>query len=67
MTDRKIYNTWMTITCLVLVIMGLAFVLTSIFDTQADNTVLMIGLLFVAAGNLLNLVRLRQNKKDSEG
>ena len=67
MTDRKIYNTWMTITCLVLVIMGLAFVLTSIFDTQADNTVLMIGLLVVAAGNILNLVRLRQNKKNSEG
>ncbi len=67
MTDRKIYNTWMTITCLVLVIMGLAFVLTSIFDTRADNTVLMIGLLFVAAGNILNLVRLRQNKKNSEG
>lgn len=67
MTDRKIYNTWMTITCLVLVIMGLAFVVTSIFDTQADNTVLMIGLLFVTAGNILNLVRLRQNKKNSEG
>ena len=67
MTDRKIYNNWMTITCLVLGIMGLAFVLTSIFDTQADNTVLMIGLLFVAAGNILNLVRLRQNKKNSEG
>ncbi len=65
--DKKLYNTWITIVCLVLGIMGLAFVLTSIFDANADSTVLMIGLLFVAAGNILNLVRLRQSKKDLEG
>ena len=65
--DKKLYNTWMNITCLALGIIGLAFILTSIFDANADSTVLMIGLLFVAAGNILNLVRLRQNKKNSEG
>ncbi len=65
--DKKLYNTWMNITCLVLGIIGLAFILTSIFDANADSTVLMIGLLFVAAGNILNLVRLRQNKKNQEG
>ncbi len=65
--DKKLYNTWMNITCLALGIIGLAFILTSIFDANADGTVLMIGLLFVAVGNILNLVRLRQNKKNSEG
>ena len=64
--DKKLYNTWMNITCLALGIIGLAFILTSIFDAYADSTVLMIGLLFVAAGNILNLVRLRQNKKNQE-
>ena len=57
----------MNITCLELGIIGLAFVLTSIFDANADSTVLMDGLLFVVVGNILNLVRLRQNKKNSEG
>ena len=65
--DKKLYSTWMNITCLALGIIGLAFVLTSIFDANADSTVLMVGLLFVAAGNVLNLIRLRQNKKDLEG
>ena len=65
--DKKLYSTWMNITCLVLGIIGLAFILTSIFDASADSTVLMLGLLFVAAGNILNLVRLRQNKKNQEG
>ena len=65
--DKKLYNTWMNITCLALGTIGLVFILTSIFDANADSTVLMIGLLFVAAGNILNLVRLRQNKKNQEG
>ncbi len=65
--DKKLYNTWMTITCLVLGIIGLAFILTSVFDANADRTVLMAGLLFVALGNILNLARLRQNKKNQEG
>ena len=65
--EKKLYNTWMNITCLALGIIGLAFILTSIFDANADGTVLMIGLLFVAAGNILNWVRLRQNKKNQEG
>ena len=53
MTDMKFYNTWMTITCFVLGIMGLAFILTSIFDANAGNTVLVIGLLFAAVGNIV--------------
>ncbi len=65
--DKKLYGAWMNMTCLVLGIMGLAFILTSIFDAGADSAVLMAGLLFVAAGNILNLVRLRQNKKNREG
>ena len=65
--EKKLYNTWMNITCLALGTIGLAFILTSIFDANADSTVLMIGLLFVAAGNILNWVRLRQNKKNQEG
>ncbi|MBR3018168.1 MAG: hypothetical protein IKH57_14030 [Clostridia bacterium] len=67
MRFKKLYNTRMNITCLELGIIGLAFVLTSIFDANADSTVLMDGLLFVVVGNILNLVRLRQNKKNSEG
>ncbi len=65
--DKKLYSTWMNIASLVLGIMGLAFILTSIFDANADSTVLMTGMLFVAAGSILNIVRMRQNKKDSEG
>ena len=33
--DKKLYNTWMTITALVLGIIGLAFILVSIFDSGA--------------------------------
>lgn len=61
--DQKLYNTWMTITGLVLGIMGLAFILVSVFDSGAGTSVLMIGLLFVVLGNLINLIRMQQNKK----
>ena len=64
--DKKLYNTWMTITSLVLGILGLAFVLVSIFDSGAGNSVLIVGLLFVALGSLLNMIRMRQNKKSQE-
>ena len=60
--DKKMYNTWMTITILVLGVIGLIFILVSIFDSGAGTTALIIGLLFVAAGTLLNIIRLRQNK-----
>ena len=43
--DKKLYNTWMTITALVLGIIGLAFILVSIFDSGAGSSVLIIGLL----------------------
>ncbi len=62
--DKKLYNTWMTITSLALAIIGLAFVLVSIFDSGAGTLVLTVGLLFIALGNLLNLIRMRQAKKD---
>ena len=62
--DKKLYNTWMTIASLALAIIGLAFVLVSIFDSGAGTLVLTVGLLFIALGNLLNLIRMRQAKKD---
>ena len=64
--DKKLYNTWMTVTGLVLGIMGLAFILVSIFDSGASTWALIIGLLFVAAGTLFNAIRLRRSKKDRE-
>ena len=67
--DKKLYNTWMTITALVLGIIGLAFILVSIFDSGAGSSVLMliIGLLFVVVGNLFNVIRMQQNRKNQEG
>ncbi len=65
--DKKLYNTWMTVTSLALAIIGLAFILVSIFDPGASRLVLMIGLLFVAAGNLFNFIRTRQCRKSQEG
>ena len=62
--DKKLYNTWMMITSLALAIIGLAFVLVSIFDSGAGTLVLTVGLLFISLGNLLNLIRMRQAKKD---
>ena len=62
--DKKLYNTWMTIASLALAIIGLAFVLVSIFDSGAGTLMLTVGLLFIALGNLLNLIRMRQAKKD---
>ena len=64
--DKKLYCTWMTVTSLVLGIMGLAFVLVSIFDAGASTSALMVGLLFIAAGNLFNVIRLGQKKKNLE-
>ena len=64
--DKKLYNTWMTTTALVLGIMGLAFILVSIFDPGASTSVLIVGMLFVAAGNLFNAIRLQQNKRSRE-
>ena len=64
--DKKLYNTWMTLVSLVLAIIGLTFILVSVFDAGAGNSVLAIGLLFVVLGNLLNLVRLHRNRKVRE-
>ena len=65
--DKKLYNTWMTITALVLGIIGLAFIMVSIFDSGAGSSVLIIGLLFVVVGNLFNVIRMQQNRKNQEG
>ena len=65
--DKKLYNTWMTITSLVLGILGLAFVLVSIFDSGAGSSVLIVGLLFVVLGNLFNVIRMQQNRNRQEG
>ena len=64
--DKKMYNTWMTITSLVLGIMGFVFILVSAFDAGATKLVLMIGLLFVVLGNVLNYIRMRQNREARE-
>lgn len=64
--DKKLYSAWMTVTGLVLGIIGLAFILVSVFDSGASASALIIGLLFVAAGSLLNVIRLQQIKKTRE-
>ena len=64
--DKKLYNTWMTITSMVLAILGIAFILVSIFDSGAGSWELIIGLLFVVLGNLLNVIRMNQNRKTQE-
>ena len=64
--DRKLYNTWMTVTALVMAIIGLVFILVSIFDSGASSTVLIVGLLFVVIGNVINILRMRQNRKPEE-
>ena len=64
--DKKMYNTWMTVTSLVLGIIGLTFILVSIFDPGASTSVLIIGLLFVVVGNLFNVIRLQQNRESQE-
>jgi len=60
--DKKMYNTWMTVVSLVLAVIGLVFILVPIFDDHAGTSVLIIGLLFAAAGNLFNIIRMQQMK-----
>ena len=62
--DKKRNDTWMTVTSLVLGIIGLALILVSVFDSGAQRSVLTIGLLFIVAGNVLNVIR--QHKKSRE-
>ena len=64
--DKKLYNTWMTITALVLGIIGLAFILVSIFDSGARTLALILGLLFVAAGTVLNIIRMRELRRSGK-
>ena len=64
--DKKLYNTWMAITSLVLGILGLAFVLVSILDSGAGSSVLIVGLLFIVLGSLFNVIRMQQNRKRQE-
>ena len=61
--NGKLYKTSMTIAILVLGIAGIAFILVSIFDENASRTFLNLGLLFVALGNVLNLIRMHRKEK----
>ena len=61
--NGKLYKTSMTIAILVLGIAGIAFILVSIFDENASRTFLNLGLLFVALGNVLNLIRVHRKEK----
>ena len=47
-----------------LIINGLAFILVSIFKPDAGNIILIIGLLSVALGSILNMIRIRQSKRN---
>ena len=61
--NGKLYKTSVTIAILVLGIAGIAFILVSIFDENASRTFLNLGLLFVALGNVLNLIRIHRKEK----
>ena len=61
--NGKLYKTSMTIAILVLRIAGIAFILVSILDENASRTFLTLGLLFVALGNVLNLIRVHRKEK----
>ena len=61
--NQKTINTWMNIIGLVLGIAGIVLILISVFDETAGNTVLILGLLAVALGAVLNIFRMRQNRK----
>lgn len=64
--DRKLYSTWMTIAALVLGLVGLAMILVSIFDSGAGTLALILGLLFVAAGTVLNIIRMRELRRSEK-
>ena len=61
--NGKLYKTSMTIATLVLGIAGIVFILVSILDENASRTFLTLGLLFVALGNVLNLIRIHRKEK----
>ncbi len=61
--NQKMINTWMNIIGLVLGIAGIVLILISVFDETAGNTVLILGLLAVALGTVINIFRMRQNRK----
>ena len=61
--NQKTINTWMNIIGLVLGIAGIVLILISVFDETAGNTVLILGLLAVALGTVLNIFRMRQDRK----
>ena len=61
--NGKLYKTSMTIATLVLGIAGIVFIMVSILDENASRTFLTLGLLFVALGNVLNLIRIHRKEK----
>ena len=64
--DKRMYNTWMMVTSLVLAVIGLVFILVSIFNDHAGTSVLIAGMFFEVLANLFNIIRMRQNKKNQE-
>ena len=62
--DQKLYNTWMTVTTLVMAVIGLVFILVSMFDAGAGTSVLAVGMLFIALANLMNFIRIRRSRKE---
>ena len=61
--NQKMINTWMNIIGLVFGIAGIVLILISVFDETAGNTVLILGLLAVALGTVINIFRMRQDRK----
>ena len=64
--NKKLCSKWMIIASLVLGLAGLVFILVSVFDADASNAMLIIGMLCITAGNLFNVIRMQQNRKDQE-
>lgn len=64
--NKKLCSKWMIIASLVLGLAGLVFILVSVFDADASNGMLITGMLCITAGNLFNVIRMQQNRKDQE-
>ena len=61
--DKKTYNTRMAVASLILCLIGLIFILVSVFNAGATSTLLIVGFVFLTLGNMLNLVRIQRNQK----
>ena len=64
MNNDRFVSIWLTVAGLATGIIGLVFILVSVFDKDAGSLALIVGLLFVALGSLLNIARLRQIRRN---